>query len=67
LNNVVVGIALLTIVFVILSYTMANLLHWRPLQNATISNIKSDNFKALQKPAKSDSFVTDNAQHAQLW
>jgi hypothetical protein len=24
-------------------------LHWRPLQNATISKMKSDNCKALQK------------------
>jgi hypothetical protein len=30
-------------------------------------NMKGDNCKALQKPAKSDSFVTDNALHAQLW
>jgi hypothetical protein len=38
-------------------------LHWRPLQNATISNINSDNCKALQKMAKSDSFVTDKAAY----
>jgi hypothetical protein len=28
------------------------LLHWRPLQNATISNIKSDNCKAVKKRLK---------------
>jgi hypothetical protein len=32
-----------------------------PLQNATVSNIKSDNCKALQETAESDRFVTDNA------
>jgi hypothetical protein len=42
-------------------------LHWIPLQNVTISNTKNDNCKALQKTAKSDSFVTDNALHAQHW
>jgi hypothetical protein len=41
-------------------------LHRRALQNATISNIKGDNCKALQNYAK-NSFVTDSALHAQLW
>jgi hypothetical protein len=36
------------------------------LQNATISKMKSDNFKALQKRALNDSFATDNALCAQL-
>jgi hypothetical protein len=31
------------------------------------SQMKSDNFKALQKRAESDNFVTDNALHAQPW
>jgi hypothetical protein len=41
-------------------------LHRRALQNATISNIKNDNCKALQNYAKNNSFVTDSALHAQL-
>jgi hypothetical protein len=42
-------------------------LNYRPLQYATISKIKSDKFKALQKRAQSDRFVADNALHAQLY
>jgi hypothetical protein len=37
-----------------------------PLQTVVISKKKSDNLKALQKMAESDSFVTYNALHAQL-
>jgi hypothetical protein len=37
------------------------LLHCKLLQNVTILKMKSDISKALQKKAKSDSFVTDNA------
>jgi hypothetical protein len=36
-------------------------LHWRAFQNATISNMQSDNCKALQNYAESDSFITDSA------
>jgi hypothetical protein len=46
--------------------TVVTPLHRNPLQNATISKMKSDNFEKLQKRAKSDSFITDNALHAQL-
>jgi hypothetical protein len=41
-------------------------LHCSPLQNATISNMKSNNCNALQKKVESDSFLTDSVLHAQL-